>query len=146
MYQQKDDDVAASQSPRPSRLPIRQLPAIPDPALPPEPILRQSHIESPTPRLRSSGIPVSVIKSTQSPSQTQSPVRQPPLPDPLASQQVASRTTAPLHTLAEDEVDLEEDNPLEPPPAVDLIPRMPSPGRYIHGAPLHNVMEEEEED
>ncbi|KAF7981226.1 hypothetical protein HWV62_34577, partial [Athelia sp. TMB] len=32
------------------------------------------------------------------------------------------------------------------PPIVDLESGRDSPGRYIHGAPLHNVLEEEEED
>ena len=134
LYQQKDDDVAVSTSPRPSRLPIRQLPPTPDLSPPSEPPLRLHNIESPIPR-RPSAIPVSVTKSLTSSH----------VPDPHASQQ-AAHTTTPRYSPPLGRDDPEKDIPLDPPAPVDLIPRMPSPGRYIHGAPLHNVLEEEEEE
>ena len=41
-----------------------------------------------------------------------------------------------------------EDGELMEPPSLDLDPqgRSSSPYRYVHGAPLHNVVEEEEEE
>lgn len=141
MYQQKDDDVAASHSPRPSRLPIRQLPVPPDSTPSPEPLLGQHNVESPTPR-RPSGIPISITKSSPS-SHVQPSIYQ--LPDPQASQKVAHSTSS-RSSPPPNEDDPEDDKPLIPPGAVEHIPRIPSPGRYIHGAPLHNVLEEEEED
>jgi len=54
--------------------------------------------------------------------------------------------TSPAATLPEPR--LQETTPSPPLPVEDPIDRLlnPSPGRYIHGAPLHNVMEEESEE
>ena len=45
-------------------------------------------------------------------------------------------------------VGVEDAGELMEPPSLDLDPqgRSSSPYRYVHGAPLHNVVEEEEEE
>lgn len=67
----------------------------------------------------------------QAPQPSRLPVRNglPPTPAPQAS-----KPADPIEPI------------LEPPPPIIEMGGRASPGRYVHGAPLHNVMEEEEEE
>jgi len=85
---------------------------------------------------------------------------QPPQPPALVAKETASLPAPPppqlnlclsaldfpgMEQLEEDELEGDREDYVEP-PNVDFDHGRDSPFRYIHGAPLHNVVEEEEEE
>lgn len=75
-------------------------------------------------------------KGIYEPKASKLPIRLGPTVPGKSSPPSPSRTPSPEFT------------PTPPPPMDDPVNRMinPSPGRYVHGAPLHNVLEEESEE
>ena len=69
-----------------------------------------------------------------------SPIARPPaLPPKSKDRDISPSVTPPSKTNTPPQDMLE-------PPVPDFEPRSDSPSRYVHGAPLHNVAEEEEEE
>lgn len=120
----------------PSRLPVSVSPPVNSGSVPrsnsapvpmPSPVGPTAATEEAYPAApvqRPSGIPISVQPQHHTPS-----------PPRNATDDMSSITEA-----SEDSME-----PLEPPPPLDPQ-RVPSPGRYVHGAPLTNVMEADEEE
>lgn len=76
------------------------------------------------------------------------PVRALPVPIPSSASVVVPPKIVEIPPV-EEEDEGEEEVHVQPPPRVPVIDEeqgRASPGRYIHGAPLHNVLEEEEEE
>lgn len=70
-----------------------------------------------------------------------SPVaRLPVVPPKSKERDITPSVTPPSHTKTPPQADKLE------PPVLEFEPRAESPSRYVHGAPLHNVVEEEEEE
>ncbi|KIK58925.1 hypothetical protein GYMLUDRAFT_245700 [Collybiopsis luxurians FD-317 M1] len=130
--QPKVPAVSPSSSPAPSRIPVKAgLPSIPSPA--PSASAPSSKLNAPSP-------PLSLPTSPAAPV----PVAKP------ASKASAVPSTVGINSEFDDEDDGAREANLE-----ELIPPTKigvddsgrgSPGRYVHGAPLHNVLEEEEEE
>jgi len=120
IFQQKEEAAVTLPPPnpeiRPSRLPVSVKP--PASALE---ISAPLELFQPRP----SGIPVSVKPVT--PPRTVSPNITP----------IRSPVNPPTPTLTIPEM---------LPPLPELQPRVPSPARYVHGAPLHNVLEDDEDE
>lgn len=90
------------------------------------------------------------VSPTGSPAPSKLPVRSASLPQrdppPPAEAPAGPLPAAPVEP-SSPEHQAEHDSDLEEPPHVPLDESgRDSPGRYIHGAPLHNVLEEEEEE
>lgn len=104
--------------------------------LPPSPSHNQQGLPESSPgRKGNVGALVDMYQQKTSPAPSRLPVRTASLDNPkTASAQPQPTPVAP------------EPEPEVVPAALDLPVGRISPGRYVHGAPLHNVMEEEEED
>lgn len=125
----------------PSRLPVRSasLPQQPgkdkDAALPSVPAPGSIH--------KSTSLPLPAVSASLS-APVLKPVGLPSSPSPRVAQAPAAAVPAPVTTPSPPKT---TPSPPEPVLAVPLEdPGRVSPARYVHGAPLHNVMEEEEEE
>ena len=122
IFQKKDEAAVAIPPPNPDIRPSR-LPVIIKPPTSALEITAPLELFQPRP----SGIPVSV-----------KPVTPPQIVSPNITPS-RSPVNPPIPSLAAPPPPLET---LPPPP--ELLPRVPSPARYVHGAPLHNVLEDDE--
>ena len=68
-----------------------------------------------------------------------------PLPPPQLDLSLSALDFPGMEQFEEDELEGDGEDYVEP-PNLDFDNGRDSPFRYIHGAPLHNVVEEEEED
>ncbi|KAF8321190.1 hypothetical protein DL93DRAFT_2072957 [Clavulina sp. PMI_390] len=95
------------------------------------------------------GLPESPAAARSLPS---TPARPSAIPVPVGSQKPpALAAPTPHNAVAETssiitDASGESIEPLDPPQPIFEPPRVPSPARYVHGAPLTNVLEEEEEE
>ncbi|KAK7018130.1 F-box domain-containing protein [Favolaschia claudopus] len=97
-----------------------------------------------------SKLPVRTASREAPPAHTPSPPAKPPLPKtpPMPAAVGLPKSPAPVSPSAPAPLPAGALAPpmLDPPPPIAVESGRASPGRYIHGAPLHNVLEEEEEE
>ena len=170
IYQNKDAAAAASippalatpryaglpSSPAPSRIPVSINTQSPLPAAivkAPEELSATSTTPTvtfpttdTTPQKRTAALPA-VAETQHAQPQAQYPASSLVQSSSLPESQSTSSYQSPGSNLTSDDASDSSFEPFNPPAPIPLEPmRVPSPGRYIHGAPLTNVIEDEEEE